>query len=272
MTCWTSVAGGRKRMAALRALAVSAGLAALLAGEAHGQAASSAATLTGQVIDQQTGEPVRGTMVEVSPAHRRTVTDADGRFEIRLRPGDYLVTVSQIGYAEQRITVSVSPGSAEPIIVSIEPQPLVLEGIQVIADRFESRRHIVPMYSRVMDRARISRSGGQSLANVVRSSGNVTPHACTGAAGGLSRFARATAAAGTGGAQDCVYSRGRVVAPTVYIDDNVALGGMAALEMVTPVEVHHVEVYGRGTMIRVYTVGYVESVASGRQGLRALSW
>jgi hypothetical protein len=63
-----------------------------------------------------------------------------------------------------------------------------------------------------------------------------------------------------------------VIQPTVYIDDQPAMGGVDQLTMFQPGQMHHVEVYGMGQMIRVYTEQYVEAVAKGERRIAPLMW
>jgi hypothetical protein len=66
--------------------------------------------------------------------------------------------------------------------------------------------------------------------------------------------------------RSCIYSRGQAVRPEVYVDDRLAYGGLDELGGYGTSELHHVEIYGRGLMIRVYTKRYVNRIIrSGRR-------
>lgn len=235
----------------------------VLALPAEAQQRPGVATVTGTVMDAQSGQGIAGVLVEVSPGPRTVVTDAEGRFALRLRAGGYLVRVSHLGYAEREQAVAVDAAGAEPLVLALEPQPVVLERLNVVLDRFAARRNTVAMSSRVLDRGYLVRSSGHSLVQVVASAA-VPLVPCSSATSLGMLFA------GAGGTQ-CVYTRGEVVRPAVYIDDMPAFGGMDDLALYMPAEAHHVEVYGMGRMIRVYTMQYVEAVATGRRALRPLA-
>lgn len=204
-------------------------------------------TVTGQVLDRQTREPIRGALVEVPGRGRPVGTDAEGRFRMDVREGEHLVSVSRLGYAELRslLTLSANTGT---VTFLMDAQPELLEGITVVYDRIERRRQRVTTTSHVLDRsALLNRSG--SLADVVAQS---------------RYFVRASGC----GIEYCVATTGRAARPAVFIDDIRAFGGMSELASYSPTEIERVEVYGRGAQVRAYTERYVERVASGRARLR----
>jgi hypothetical protein len=59
----------------------------------------------------------------------------------------------------------------------------------------------------------------------------------------------------------CVRARGLIVRPRIYLDDGLAPLSIEALHAFSPSEIHTIEYYGGGTLIRVYTNYFV---ASGR--------
>ncbi|HYR09727.1 MAG TPA: carboxypeptidase regulatory-like domain-containing protein [Longimicrobium sp.] len=245
---------------------VLAALALAVAGSAPaaGQQRAGVVTVSGTVVDAQSGQGIAGVLVEATPGQRRAVTDAEGRFQLRLRAGGSLLQVSHLGYAAQQQTVAAQADVPEPLVFSLQPQPVVLERLHVVLDRFEARRNSVAMSSRVLDRRHLTRVGGHSLVQAVASAAvPLVPCSEPGALNDLWLT--------DGTSLSCVYSRGRVIAPAVYIDDMRAFGGMDELGLYSPSEAHHVEVYGMGRMIRVYTMDYVESVATGRRPLRSFA-
>jgi hypothetical protein len=231
---------------------------------------SSSAVLRGDVVDAQTGARLSGVVVEVAPGAQKVATDAAGAFRLSLRTGrDYMLTLSRLGYEEQSVVVSVQAGGAlEPMTVSMTAEPLVLEAVEVLVDRFEDRRHRTPMSSYVLRRDRLARSGGSDLAQVVRSAAMLMTASCEGAST-RGRFAGFGISPVPG--MYCIRYRGDVVVPRVYIDDRLVLGGVDELASYSPWDVHHVEIYQRGLMISVYTLGYVESLARGKRRLPLLN-
>ncbi len=61
-------------------------------------------TVSGQIVDGDTGEPVPGVTVLIKGTTRGTVTDFDGNYKLGVSEGDVL-QVSFIGYKQQQVTV-----------------------------------------------------------------------------------------------------------------------------------------------------------------------
>ncbi|HEU4885435.1 MAG TPA: hypothetical protein VFT45_24520, partial [Longimicrobium sp.] len=163
---------------------------------------------------------------------------------------------------DQQQTVAAQAGEAPPLVYSLQPQPIVLERLNVVLDRLEARRNSIAASSRVLDRRYLAHAAGHSLVQVIASAA-VPLVPCTEEPANLWL--------GGGTSMNCVSSRGQVLTPAVYIDDMYAFAGMDELALYSPSEAHTVEVYGMGRMIRVYTMAYVEAVATGRRPLRAFA-
>ncbi|HEU4881233.1 MAG TPA: carboxypeptidase regulatory-like domain-containing protein, partial [Longimicrobium sp.] len=69
-----------------------------------------AVIVTGTVLDAQSGQGIAGAVVEVSTGERRVVTDAEGRFRLRLREGDHRLNASHLGYGDQQQAVAAQAG------------------------------------------------------------------------------------------------------------------------------------------------------------------
>jgi subtilisin family serine protease len=54
----------------------------------------------GTVTDANDGDPVAGAAIVAAPGLRRTTTDADGNYSLRLRPGAYTLTASATNYVD----------------------------------------------------------------------------------------------------------------------------------------------------------------------------
>ena len=65
----------------------------------------------GIVGDMETGDPIRGASVVLSPGNRSTVTGSDGHFEfLNLEAGQYKIQVSASGYITNSRQITVLPG------------------------------------------------------------------------------------------------------------------------------------------------------------------
>jgi hypothetical protein len=205
-------------------------------------------TVTGQVLDRETREPIAGALIEVPGLGSRAGTDADGQFRIQVREGEHLFMVRRLGYAELNSALTIRANTGR-VTFMLDPQAALLEGITVVYNAFERRRQRITAPSHVLERTTLLNRSG-SLADVVANS----PYFVSGGS--------------ACGSDYCANSRGSAVAPMVYIDDIRAIGGMIQLAGYSPAEMQRVEVYRRGAMVRAYTEAYVERVASGRGRLR----
>jgi hypothetical protein len=228
------------------------------------------AVLQGRVVDTQTGAALTGVLVQAAPGGAAAATDETGSFRLRVRAGhDYMLTLSRLGYEEQNVVVTApAAGDPEPLTVSMTSEPLVLEALEVVVDRFEDRRHRTPMSSYVLRRDRLARSGGSDMAQVVRSSAMLMTTSCEGAS---TRRGFAGFGVSPIPGSYCIRYRGDVLPPRVYIDDRLAFGGVDELASYSPHDVHHVEIYQRGLMISVYTMAYVDNLARGKRRMPLLN-
>lgn len=226
---------------ARRAAAAAAVLLALTAGRIGAQEVS----VTVRVVDARTGEAVPGADVRLEPGNLRGITDPQGGFTFSgLAGGPFVLHADALGYAEAAL--AVPEGDAAELTVRLAADPLVLEGLTVMGDRFRARRNAYPYTVRVMDRQDLRGSAAPSLAQFIREGGMVTGTWC---------------GTGVGAGSECVLSRGERVRPTVFVDEAPAVGGFGTLGAYDPHEVAMVEVYRGGRMIRVYTLAYMERVA-----------
>ena len=71
--------------------------------------------VTGEVVDESTGEGIDGAEVQLDgPPYHELTTEADGSFSAEVIPGDYEVSIQAEGYYSE----SISSSSASP-----EPSP-----------------------------------------------------------------------------------------------------------------------------------------------------
>lgn len=115
--------------------------------------------LTG-TVRAEGGAPLPQAQVVVLTTGRGTLTDAEGRFELRHQPaGVHRVSVSMIGYAPATREVEV-PGTGGPVRLefTLRPTPLSLPGVQVTAtptgrDALEVAQATTQLSGRALERS-----------------------------------------------------------------------------------------------------------------------
>lgn len=96
-------------------------------------------TISGKVIDANTGEPLSQVNVSLETAGKSVITDRDGRFVIRGVPsGTNTVSVNYLGYSSVQSTVSVESGNR--VNQTIELQGEDLEGDRVFVRNAQHSR------------------------------------------------------------------------------------------------------------------------------------
>jgi hypothetical protein len=200
----------------------------------------------GQVVDAASGERLVGAWVGITGTDWGSISNAEGRFRIPdLQPGPLSLTVEQLGYETREWRGEVTPDN-ELLLVELQPRPVILEGLEVVTDRFRSRRMAATTRVVAYDASDLTRATERNALEYVRyrTSGIVS---CNGRRG-----------------NSCVLVRGRSVEPVVYLDEAPLLGGLEYLETLQPWELHMIEVYGGGSHIRAYTPRFMERAAESR--------
>mgnify|MGYP001134846084 FL=1 len=93
--------------------------------------------LVGKVVDATTGRPLLGAFVHLEGENWGVVSDPDGLFRL---PGvsssvTLSIGVEQLGYVDLVETLAF-PEEGEMAILALTPDPILLEGLQVVMDRF----------------------------------------------------------------------------------------------------------------------------------------
>ncbi|HEV2736603.1 MAG TPA: carboxypeptidase regulatory-like domain-containing protein [Longimicrobiaceae bacterium] len=233
---------------ALLALALAAPLAAQDATPAR-------ITVSGEVRDVATGTPLRDAVVSLPGLGRMVGTDEQGRFVLREIPaGTQRWIVSRIGYASWDQEVDAREDGAA-YTAGLLPRPEVLEGITVVADRFETRRRSAGTSVYAVERTEILASAAPNALEVIpiRTGLNLLP--CN---------TRNTDVA-------CAMIRGRLTRVAVYIDEEYAPAGLEQLRSYQPHELYMIEAYYGGEVVYAYTTTFVETLAKTKRSLAAVA-
>ena len=100
-------------------------------------ASAQSGKIAGTVTDAETGDPFPGVNVRIEGTTQGASTDVDGRYAIiGVRPGEYTVVVSFVGYQAQRVEgVRVRIDLTTTVDAAIRPEAIEGEEVVVEADR-----------------------------------------------------------------------------------------------------------------------------------------
>lgn len=98
-------------------------------------------TVTGTILDSETGEGLIGASVLVKGTTTGAVTDFDGTFTITsVDQGDQIVVISYTGYNSMEKTISIGSGTTDLGQMEMNPNSVGLDEIMVIASVARDRR------------------------------------------------------------------------------------------------------------------------------------
>jgi hypothetical protein len=211
------------------------------------QEAEGAATtrVHGEVLDFETGAPLAGAFVAPRGLRTGFLADSLGRFVLELpwAPVHYLY-VERLGYVTSELDVGTVE-ARRPLQILLRPDPVLLDGIEVLANRWDRRRRFFEGSVRVFEQADLARSGALDMLSLVQSRAGAHVRRC-----------------GPGSLDFCVWRRGRLRHMQVCLDEMHLFDGGRALETFSPQDFYMVEVYDRGLQIRVYTEHFVAQAAT----------
>jgi TonB-linked SusC/RagA family outer membrane protein len=89
-------------------------------------------TIAGRVMDQRSALPIADARIEIQGTSRTAATDAEGRYRIAdVAPGARTVVARRIGYAGQRLSVTVATEGETTADFSLVPSALTLDEVVV---------------------------------------------------------------------------------------------------------------------------------------------
>jgi TonB dependent receptor-like, beta-barrel/CarboxypepD_reg-like domain/TonB-dependent Receptor Plug Domain len=96
-------------------------------------------TIRGQVIDSGNGEAIVGATVLIPDLNKGTLTDAQGNFTFKVRPGILQMEIKYVGFQPDFYIIGFSRyGSGNTIKVSLFPESRELESVVVTAERMDA--------------------------------------------------------------------------------------------------------------------------------------
>jgi len=100
-------------------------------------------TLSGYVLNKETGEALIGANVLLKNTSYGASTDKDGYFVILSIPKNwYIIDVSYLGYASYSSEINIGDEAEELLTIELEPTLIELSGVDVTAQRVERKENI----------------------------------------------------------------------------------------------------------------------------------
>ena len=76
-------------------------------------------SLTGTVVDKETGEALAGVLIKIEETETSVYTDFEGNFELVITPGSYNVTTTMISYKTAKNSFEAKP-SGDQVKIRLE--------------------------------------------------------------------------------------------------------------------------------------------------------
>lgn len=124
------------------------------------------ANIVGHVVDAADGEHLPGCLVKILDTKLATMTDGSGHYIFRdLKPGEYTLEVSFMGYASSRKTATVAAGQTVELNFEIEDDAFMLDQVVVTSSKTEIRRRESPSLVNIVSANTLLNVGACSLAD-----------------------------------------------------------------------------------------------------------
>ena len=123
--------------------------------------------LTGAVSSE--GTPLVGATIVAKGTLRGTVTDANGRYTLRLDAGTYQITFSLLGYAAKTESVTLAANEERQLSVELQSQALEREAVVIVGTRASTRTVTdSPLPIDVLQAREISTTGQNSFDKILQ--------------------------------------------------------------------------------------------------------
>lgn len=93
------------------------------------------ATLSGKVLEDQSGEPLIGATVQLGATG--TITDVDGAFTLEVEAGAYQLRVTYVGYLAWSRSIRLAAGETRTLDIRLAEEATVLNTVTVTSGKFE---------------------------------------------------------------------------------------------------------------------------------------
>jgi TonB-linked SusC/RagA family outer membrane protein len=133
-------------------------------------------TVTGKVMDNETGKPLSGATIEVKGQDRRTLSKENGEFILSVPPNIKQLSVSYTGYVSQEITITTGA-----VLIKLIPSSKQLDDVVVTALGISRNRRTLGYSTQTVKGEELADKGDGSLLNALQ--GKIAGAEITGSSG-----------------------------------------------------------------------------------------
>ena len=106
-------------------------------------------TISGKIVDNESGETVIGASVIIKGTTEGVTTDIDGNFTLTtIKPYPIILVIKSMGYSDQELTVS---GPDQKIKVKLKTSDVVLDAVEIVDSRITDKQKESPLTVESMD-------------------------------------------------------------------------------------------------------------------------
>ena len=91
-------------------------------------------TATGQVLDSETNEPLEYVNIGIKDSQMGTVTDHQGKFEIKFHSKKDILIFSYVGYHSESVAIT---NLTENLLILMRPIPYLIDEIQIVSSHLD---------------------------------------------------------------------------------------------------------------------------------------
>ena len=97
------------------------------------------ATVKGLVKQDKNNEPLIGVNVSVQNSSVGTTTDLDGKYELKLSPGDYTLIFTYVGFEDKKDSFKLKDGETKELNIVFSENNNLLNTVVVSGSRYEKK-------------------------------------------------------------------------------------------------------------------------------------
>lgn len=202
-------------------------------------------TLRGRVVEKGSGNSAPYVTIDLGPAGQTTTNDAGGFRIGGILRGRHTVRVEGFGWLPASIRLAVEADTS--LIIEIERDPITDRIIARQIGELSERVRSVGVSLATVDRREMVHTRAANPVEVLSSRAGVRVQSCPDTSLPL-----------------CIYARGMIRRPLVYIDDVLIPDGLDVLRLYPNALIERMEVIAHGGQIRVYTTWFIQRMTEGR--------